>query len=102
MARRSKSAIQADAGIIIPTGAVNGRVLTSDASGVGTWQPIAAGSGTVITGTGAPAAGLGSDGALYLDTATGRFYGPKAAGAWGAAIGRLVPLAPTYAQLTTG
>jgi hypothetical protein len=80
MARRSKSAIQADAGIIIPTGAGNGRVLTSDGSGVGSWQPIPGGAGDLITGTGAPAAGVGIDGTVYLDQATGRFYGPKAAG----------------------
>jgi hypothetical protein len=56
-----------------------------------------------MVGTGAPTAGVGIDGTVYLDQSTGRFYGPKAAGAWpGAAIGRLVPLAPTYAQLTSG
>jgi hypothetical protein len=39
---------------------------------------------------------------MYLDTVTNRIYGPKAAGAWPAARGRLMPLAPTYAQLTSG
>jgi len=56
----------------------------------------------LYNGTGAPAAGTGVDGAMYLDTASGRFYGPKAAGVWPAATQRLVPLAPTYAQLTSG
>ena len=56
-----------------------------------------------MSGTGAPAAGAGVDGSIYLDTATGRLWGPKAAGAWpGAAFARAVPLQPTYAQLTTG
>jgi hypothetical protein len=56
-----------------------------------------------VSGTGAPAAGTGVDGSIYLDTATGRMWGPKAAGAWPAvAFGRLLPLAPTYAQIKTG
>ena len=100
---RHKTQAILEAGLQLPGGAAAGRVLTSDGSGNGSWQAVAAGSGTLITGTGAPTAGLGSDGAMYLDTATGRFYGPKAAGAWPAtALGRLVPLAPTYAQLTSG
>ena len=61
------------------------------------------GAGTFVSGTGAPTAGVGVDGAIYLDTASGRMWGPKAAGAWpGAAFARAVPLAPTYAQLKAG
>lgn len=90
------------AGFKLPTGGGAGKVLTSDANGVGTWQALPLGSGSLISGTGAPAAGTGSDGAMYLDTANGRFYGPKAAGAWPAATHRLMPLAPTYAQLASG
>jgi hypothetical protein len=37
MARRFKTAIQLDSGIIIPAGAAVGKVLASDASGNGTW-----------------------------------------------------------------
>jgi hypothetical protein len=56
-----------------------------------------------LAGTGAPTAGVGFNGAIYLDTASLRLWGPKAAGAWpGTALGRLVPLAPTYGQITTG
>lgn len=40
------------------------------------------GAGTFLAGAGAPTAGVGVDGAMYLDTASGKFYGPKAAGAW--------------------
>jgi hypothetical protein len=61
-----------------------------------------AGPAGIISGSGAPAAGTGADGQFYLDTSSGRMYGPKAAGAWPAAAWRLVPLAPTYAQLTSG
>lgn len=61
------------------------------------------GASTFVTGTGAPSAGLGVDGAVYLDAASGRFYGPKAAGAWpSTAIGILVRDATTYDQLAHG
>jgi len=52
---------------------------------------------------GAPTAGDGADGAILLDTASGRFWGPKAAGAWPATpFARAVPLNPTYAQIKSG
>ena len=38
---------------------------------------------TVLSGAGAPAATLGSDGDFYIDTAANAIYGPKASGAWG-------------------
>ena len=41
------------------------------------------------TGSGAPAASLGNDGDMYLDTATDEVYGPKSAGAWGAVVADL-------------
>ena len=61
------------------------------------------GASTFLSGSGAPTAGVGVDGAVYLDYASGRLYGPKAAGAWpSTALGRIVPLAPTYAQIKNG
>ena len=36
---------------------------------------------TILSGTGAPGAGVGSDGDFYYDTAAKVFYGPKASGA---------------------
>lgn len=45
----------------------------------------------------------GVDGALYLDTASLEFWGPKAAGAWPTQpFGRVMPLTPSYAQLKAG
>lgn len=38
----------------------------------------------ILTGTGAPSAGLGSNGDIYIDSDTGEFWGPKASGSWGA------------------
>ena len=61
------------------------------------------GASTFVSGTGAPTAGVGVDGSLYLDTASLRFWGPKASGAWpSTAFGRVVPLNPTYAQMKSG
>ena len=61
------------------------------------------GASTFLSGAGAPTAGVGVDGSIYLDTATGRLWGPKAAGAWpGTAFARAMPLNPTYAQITAG
>jgi hypothetical protein len=72
-----------------------------DTGAVGSQGP--SGASTFVSGSGAPTGAVGVDGSIYLDTATGRMWGPKAAGAWpGAAFGRLLPLAPTYAQLTNG
>jgi hypothetical protein len=61
------------------------------------------GASTFMQKAGAPTATDGVDGAVCLDTTTGRMWGPKASGAWPATpIGRLVPTTPTYAQLTAG
>jgi hypothetical protein len=38
---------------------------------------------TILNGSGAPGAGLGSNGDFYIDTAASDIYGPKAGGAWG-------------------
>lgn len=42
----------------------------------------------ILTGAGAPATGLGSDGDLYLDTASGDVY-KKVSGSWGTAISNI-------------
>jgi len=61
------------------------------------------GASTFVAGTGPPTGATGVDGAMYLDTASGRFYGPKAAGTWPATpVGILVRDATTYAQLSAG
>ncbi|MEQ8356740.1 MAG: hypothetical protein RH942_14450 [Kiloniellaceae bacterium] len=57
---------------------------------------------TVLNGSGAPAAGQGSDGDFYIDTAATALYGPKAAGAWGGATSLLGPQGATGAAGATG
>lgn len=39
---------------------------------------------TILSGAGAPGGGTGADGDFYVDLTNKVFYGPKAAGAWGA------------------
>jgi hypothetical protein len=61
------------------------------------------GASTFVAGSGVPTAAVGVDGAVYLDVANGRMYGPKAAGAWpGTPLGILVRDATTYDQLAKG
>jgi collagen type VII alpha len=43
---------------------------------------IAQTAGPVLSGQGAPLAYIGADGDYFLDSATGRLYGPKAIGLW--------------------
>ncbi len=51
--------------------------------------PAGGGSGTWIVGSGVPAGGTGSNGDMYLNSATGDIYGPKTAGAWGAIVANI-------------
>ncbi|MCA6346711.1 MAG: hypothetical protein IM622_13255 [Phenylobacterium sp.] len=41
---------------------------------------------SILSGSGVPAAGLGFDGDIYLNLATGDFYGPKVGGVWGSPV----------------
>jgi hypothetical protein len=64
-----------------------------------TWAPIGGGgSGTpgadgksVLSGTGAPGAGVGTNGDFYIDTTAWDIYGPKNAGAWGSPTSLIGP-----------
>jgi hypothetical protein len=50
---------------------------------------------TVLNGSGAPGAGLGTDGDFYIDTTADAIYGPKTAGAWGSATSLVGPTGAT-------
>ena len=76
---------------VVTTKAVGGQ--TTQAVGVllGTQGIPGANGRTMLSGSGAPAVGLGADGDFYIDTATVDLYGPKASGAWGAAVSLIGP-----------
>jgi len=46
---------------------------------------------TVLSGAGAPGAGLGVDGDYYIDTTAHAIYGPKTGGVWGGATSLIGP-----------
>jgi hypothetical protein len=46
---------------------------------------------TVLNGSGAPSAGIGTDGDFYIDTTNDDIYGPKTAGAWGSPTSLIGP-----------
>ena len=52
---------------------------------------------TVLSGNGAPSAGLGVDGDFYINTATWDIYGPKTGGSWGAPTSLIGPEGPAGA-----
>ncbi len=52
---------------------------------------------SVLSGSGAPAESLGTDGDFYIDTSTNQIYGPKASGAWGTPVNLVGPQGPTGA-----
>lgn len=62
---------------------------------------------TILNGTGAPGAGLGTDGDFYIDTAALEIYGPKTAGVWGSGTsivgtdGVGIPVGGTADQILT-
>lgn len=57
---------------------------------------------TILSGSGAPSSGLGSNGDFYIDTAATALYGPKTAGAWGSATSLIGPTGSTGAAGADG
>jgi len=49
----------------------------------------------ILSGSGAPAAGLGLDNDFYIDTTNDDIYGPKTSGAWGSATSLIGPTGAT-------
>lgn len=81
-----------------PTGAGTPGVDGATGATGATGTPGATGAG-MLTGTGAPAAGVGNNGDFYFDNATTTLYGPKAAGAWPSGVSLI---GPTGAQGVAG
>lgn len=57
---------------------------------------------TVRNGTGSPSSGIGVNGDFYIDTTAHSIYGPKTAGAWGAATTLVGPTGSTGSTGATG
>lgn len=72
--------------------------LTGDTGPTGATGADGADGRTVLSGAGAPGAGLGADGDFYIDTAASNLHGPKAGGAWPAGVSLIGPTGPQGAQ----
>jgi len=94
----TRTPIVAAGGLQLPISPSAGALLTSDSTGNASWSATAV---TFLAGTGAPAGG--ADGAIYLNLTTLELFGPRASGAWpSTAFARLMPLAPTWANVKAG
>ena len=69
--------------------------------GGGSGTPGADGK-TVLSGSGVPAAGLGTNGDFYINTAANTIHGPKAGGVWPSAVSLVGPQGPAGATGATG
>lgn len=101
-------ALSGDLYLVTSTGTYytyNGTSWTSQGSLLGPTGPTGptGASSTWHVGTGAPSSGLGANGDMYLNTATGDIYGPKTSGAWGSIAENIVgPSAPQATSSTQG
>lgn len=66
-----------------PSGPTGPQGPTGPAGATGATGAPGANGTSVLSGSGAPASGTGSNGDFYIDTATSTIYGPKVGGAWG-------------------
>ena len=65
-----------------------------DTGSAGSTGPAGADGKTILSTTGAPAAGVGTNGDYALDVAAGNLYGPKSGGSWPAARSIVGPQGP--------
>jgi hypothetical protein len=89
----SGNAVQLRGVPITTTGPSSGQALVFDGTSWSPGQGITGPSGPsgrdapkIYNGSGAPPSNVGVSGDYYLDQTNGRWYGPKASGAWGAYI----------------
>ncbi|MDD2815568.1 MAG: hypothetical protein PHP00_07485, partial [Thiotrichaceae bacterium] len=71
------------AGATGPQGATGATGATGSTGATGATGPAGT---SILSGTVAPAAGVGNNGDFYINTATNTLYGPKAAGVWPAGV----------------
>jgi hypothetical protein len=70
-----------------------GKVLTSDANGLASWQTGGSGVNgkSVLNGNANPTSGIGTDGDFYINTSTNQIFGPKTSGVWGTGVSLVGP-----------
>ncbi|MBK8686273.1 MAG: hypothetical protein IPN26_15555 [Bacteroidetes bacterium] len=70
-----------------------GKVLTSDANGLASWQKGGGGVNgkSVLNGNTNPNVGIGTDGDFYINTNTNQIFGPKTSGVWGSGVSLVGP-----------
>ncbi len=70
-----------------------GKVLTSDANGLASWQTGGSGVNgkSVLNGNTNPTSGIGTDGDFYINTSTNQIFGPKTSGVWGTGVSLVGP-----------
>jgi hypothetical protein len=70
-----------------------GKVLTSDANGLASWQTGGGGVNgkSVLNGITNPTSGIGTDGDFYINTTTNQIFGPKTSGVWGSGVSLVGP-----------
>jgi hypothetical protein len=64
--------------------------------------PESSAGSTILSGSGAPSNGTGSNGDFYINSTNYDIYGPKTAGAWGSATSLIGPTGATGSQGATG
>lgn len=93
--------IQGDQGIQGETGAqgIQGPQGTQGIQGIQGIQGTAGLDGkTILSGSGSPSSGLGTNGDYYIDYTNWNIYGPKTSGSWGASHSIIGPVGATGSQ----
>lgn len=85
-----------------PAGADGADGAVGPAGADGAAGPAGAAGSKILTGSGAPTAGTGVDGDMYVDTSTGDLYGPKTGGVWGPPTSLVGPEGPAGAAGAQG
>jgi hypothetical protein len=79
-----------------PTGATGPQGAPGATGATGPQGPMA-----LLNGSGPPTGVQAPDGTFYMDTTNIRLWGPVSSNVWNC-LGRIMPLAPTYAQVLAG
>jgi len=83
--------------LVGPAGSNGATGAAGSAGSTGATGSPGANGNSVLSGAGAPGAGVGSNGDFYINTSTNTIFGPKTAGAWGSGTSLIGPTGPTGA-----